>query len=89
MLFNHEGLLQPRMESGKPGMTERIELAYNAVGRRVPAMVNGEPGVLALTNQAVRAVLVLSVAGGLITKIESIVDPRKLRHLGPMAGHTT
>jgi len=53
--------------------------------RMVAAMINGEPGVVAIRGQAVRAVLVLTVHHGLITKIQSVVDPRKLRHLAPMA----
>lgn len=53
--------------------------------RLVPAMVNGEPGILAITQQAIRGVVMLTVQAGLITKIQSIVDPRKLRHLAPMA----
>jgi len=47
--------------------------------------VNGEPGVIAVRDQAVFSVLVLTCESGLITKINAIADPRKLRHLAPLA----
>jgi RNA polymerase sigma-70 factor (ECF subfamily) len=53
--------------------------------RLAPAMVNGEPGVLATREGAVLSVLALTCAGGLITLISAIGDPRKLRHLAPLA----
>ena len=53
--------------------------------RLSPVMVNGEPGVIALKEQAVFRVMVLTTEGGLITKINAIGDPRKLRHLAPLA----
>lgn len=46
--------------------------------------VNGEPGVLALRQGEVVAVIVLTVGGGLVTRIQAVADPRKLRHLGPL-----
>lgn len=52
--------------------------------RMTPVMVNGEPGILALRNGAVAAVLVLTVSGELVTLIRAIADPRKLRHLAPL-----
>lgn len=56
------------------------------VGVRLsPVMVNGEPGVIAIRERVVLSVLLLTAAGGRITKITAIGDPRKLRHLGPLA----
>jgi RNA polymerase sigma-70 factor (ECF subfamily) len=40
--------------------------------------VNGEPGIIALRNGEVFAVLALSVKDGLITRLYTVVDPRKL-----------
>ncbi|MFI5282864.1 MAG: RNA polymerase sigma factor SigJ [Candidatus Dormibacterales bacterium] len=73
--------------TGPSNVARRLMAVFGPASnmRVVAAMVNGEPGILALRDQTVRAVLILSVAGGLVTKIESIVDPRKLRHLAPMA----
>ena len=43
--------------------------------------VNGEPGIIALRNGAVRAVLALTVKQGLITRLYAQADPRKLAHV--------
>src|SRR5438105_7726901 len=42
---------------------------------------NGEPGIIALRNGAVFAVLALSVQQGLITRLYAQADPRKLAHV--------
>jgi RNA polymerase sigma-70 factor (TIGR02957 family) len=56
-----------------PGMTLR------------PVEVNGGPGALYLdAQQRLIAVLALEIAGGGITRVSSIVNPDKLRHLGPV-----
>jgi RNA polymerase sigma-70 factor (ECF subfamily) len=44
-------------------------------------LVNGEPGIIALRNGAVRAVLALTVKQGLITRLYAQADPRKLAHV--------
>ena len=50
-----------------------------------PREVNGEPGALYLDGQQrLIAVVALDTAGGQITAISSIVNPDKLRHLGPV-----
>src|SRR2546425_1531113 len=43
--------------------------------------INGEPGVIALRNGAVAAVLTLTVKEHLITRIYAVVDPHKLAHV--------
>jgi RNA polymerase sigma-70 factor (ECF subfamily) len=51
-----------------------------------PVDVNGSPGALFLdAQQRLIGVLALDIAGGQITGISSIVNPDKLRHLGPIA----
>ncbi len=46
--------------------------------RMVGRLVNGEPGIIALTEQGIRAVLTLTVKHGLITRVYAVADPRKL-----------
>ena len=51
-----------------------------------PVEVNGDPGALYVDGeQRVIAVLALEIAGGRITSVNSIVNPGKLAHLGPVA----
>jgi RNA polymerase sigma-70 factor (ECF subfamily) len=51
-----------------------------------PVEVNGGPGALFLDGQQrLIGVLALDIAGGRIAGINSIVNPDKLRHLGPVA----
>jgi RNA polymerase sigma-70 factor (ECF subfamily) len=51
-----------------------------------PVEVNGGPGALYLDpHQRLIGVLALDIAGGQITSINSIVNPDKLTHLGPVA----
>jgi RNA polymerase sigma-70 factor (TIGR02957 family) len=48
--------------------------------------VNGQPGVLILDGSGgVISVMALDVAGGEIRAVHSIVNPEKLRHVGPVA----
>jgi RNA polymerase sigma-70 factor (ECF subfamily) len=62
-----------RLAARVPGLTLR------------PAEVNGGPGALYLdAQQRLIAVMALDIAGGQITRISSIVNPEKLRHLGPV-----
>jgi RNA polymerase sigma-70 factor (ECF subfamily) len=50
------------------------------------AEVNGQPGALVLDPEGrLVNVLALDVADGQVQTIRSIVNPDKLRHLGPMA----
>jgi hypothetical protein len=63
----------------------------NSVVARVPAVtlrraeVNGGPGALVLdAQQRLIGVMALDIAGGEITGINSIVNPDKLRHIGPV-----
>jgi RNA polymerase sigma-70 factor, ECF subfamily len=57
-----------------------------AVGMRLrPAEVNGHPGLLAADPDGrLLNVLALDVADGRVTAVRSIVNPDKLRHLGPV-----
>lgn len=47
----------------------------------VARAVNGEPGIIALRNGAVFAVLALTLKQGLITRLYAQADPRKLAHV--------
>jgi RNA polymerase sigma-70 factor, ECF subfamily len=57
-----------------------------AVGIRVrPAEVNGHPGLLAIDPDGrLLGVLALDIADGRVQTVRSIVNPDKLRHLGPV-----
>jgi RNA polymerase sigma-70 factor (ECF subfamily) len=49
-------------------------------------VVNGQPGALFLDHQGkLIAVMSLDVAEGQIQAVSSIVNPGRLRHLGPLA----
>lgn len=51
-----------------------------------PVEVNGDPGALLLDpQQRLIGVVALDIAGGQITSISGIVNPDKLKHLGPLA----
>jgi RNA polymerase sigma-70 factor (ECF subfamily) len=53
-----------------------------------PTAVNGQPGWIAHDGDgAVIVVMALDIAGGRVTAIRSIVNPDKLRHLGPLADY--
>jgi RNA polymerase sigma-70 factor (TIGR02957 family) len=53
-----------------------------------PVEVNGGPGALFVDGQQrLISVLALDIAGGQITGINGIVNPDKLRHLGPVTDH--
>jgi RNA polymerase sigma-70 factor (ECF subfamily) len=55
-----------------------------------PIAVNGEPGALVLDGeQRLIGVLALDVAGDRITGINSVVNPEKLTHLGPVGDYTS
>jgi RNA polymerase sigma-70 factor (ECF subfamily) len=57
-----------------------------AVGMSVrPAEINGQPGLLAYDPQGrLVSVLALDIANGRVQTVHSIVNPEKLRHLGPL-----
>jgi RNA polymerase sigma-70 factor (ECF subfamily) len=53
-----------------------------------PVEVNGGPGAIFLdAQQRLISVVALDIAGGQITGINGIVNPDKLRHLGPVTDH--
>jgi RNA polymerase sigma-70 factor (ECF subfamily) len=48
--------------------------------------VNGQPGAVALDGEGrVVSVMALEIAGGEIRSVSSIVNPEKLKHIGPVA----
>jgi RNA polymerase sigma-70 factor (ECF subfamily) len=50
--------------------------------------VNGGPGAIALDVQGrIISVIALDIAGGQVQAINSVVNPDKLHHLGPVADH--
>jgi RNA polymerase sigma-70 factor, ECF subfamily len=50
-----------------------------------PAEVNGPPGLLAIDPDGrLLGVLALDIADGRVQTVRSIVNPDKLRHLGPV-----
>jgi RNA polymerase sigma-70 factor (ECF subfamily) len=55
-----------------------------------PVEVNGGPGALYLdAEQRLIAVMALDIAGPRITRINAIVNPDKLTHLGPVGDFTS
>jgi RNA polymerase sigma-70 factor (TIGR02957 family) len=72
----------------------RTLLAWMKAGARIPVEfrqteVNGQPGALALDGEGrIINVLALDIAEGQVQGIRSIVNPDKLRHLGPVADLT-
>ena len=73
------------------GRSRVARLLIDSVVARLPevslrlAEVNGGPGALYLDGQRrLIGVMALDIAGGQITSIGSIVNPEKLKHLGPV-----
>jgi len=70
----------------------RTLVNWSRAGRRVagltvtPAHVNGQPGIVGRdAGGGIINVMVVTVAEGRVQSIESIVNPEKLAHLGPVA----
>src|SRR5437899_5715525 len=67
---------------GRETVAHQITRFFGDPGTTLTARyINGEPGVVALRNGAVAAVLALTVKEHLITRIYAVVDPRKLAHV--------
>jgi RNA polymerase sigma-70 factor (ECF subfamily) len=74
--------------------TGQVSRLITALGRQIAALrtairpveINGQPGALFL-DPAGRLIsaLVLDIAGGQVRVIRSVINPGKLRHLGPLA----
>lgn len=73
---------------------ERVARLFAGLGRQMrdlaivlePAQVNGQPGaILRDPDGRITNVFVLDVAGGAVQAVRSIINPDKLRHLGPVA----
>jgi RNA polymerase sigma-70 factor (ECF subfamily) len=63
------------------GLVQRFYFGTGLSAR--PGLVNAEPGMVILEpSGAVNAVLAFSVADGLITEVDVVLNPDKLRHLG-------
>jgi hypothetical protein len=78
------------------GRSHVARMLINYVVARLPevslrlAEVNGGPGALYLDGrQRLIGVMALDIAGGQITSISSIVNPDKLKHLGPVGDFTS
>jgi RNA polymerase sigma-70 factor (TIGR02957 family) len=69
----------------------RTLLAWARLGWRMPgieirpAEINGQPGALFVHPDGVVGAMALDIAEGQVQEIRSIVNPDKLRHLGPVA----
>jgi RNA polymerase sigma-70 factor (TIGR02957 family) len=70
----------------------RTLLAWMRAGARIPdatlepAIVNGQPGAISHDGEGrVINVMAIEIAGGYVQGVRSIVNPDKLRHLGPVA----
>src|SRR3989454_1377969 len=67
---------------GRETVAHQIMRFFGDPGTTLTAReINGEPGVIALRNGAVAAVLALTVKEHLITRIYAVVDPHKLAHV--------
>jgi RNA polymerase sigma-70 factor (TIGR02957 family) len=49
-----------------------------------PARVNGQPGVVARSGDAIVGVMSLIISDGRIVAVHNVINPDKLRHLGPV-----
>jgi len=57
-----------------------------AGGQLVFHQINGQPGVLLLdADQRIISVFSVDIAGGVVRALRSVINPDKLRHLGPVA----
>jgi RNA polymerase sigma-70 factor (TIGR02957 family) len=81
----------PSLARSLRGRSRVAHMLINAVVARLPevslrlAEVNGGPGALYLdAQQRLIGVVALDIAGGQIASISSIVNPDKLKHLGPV-----
>jgi RNA polymerase sigma-70 factor, ECF subfamily len=51
-----------------------------------PAEINGQPGVMAFDPSGrLISVMTIDLSGGLVQTVRSVINPDKLRHLGPLA----
>jgi RNA polymerase sigma-70 factor, ECF subfamily len=73
---------------------DKVSRLFAAVGRQMREMgirtqlreINGQPGALVLDPDGqITNVFVLDVADGVVQTVRSIINPDKLRHLGPVA----
>ncbi|HTE61747.1 MAG TPA: RNA polymerase sigma-70 factor [Solirubrobacteraceae bacterium] len=77
---------------GRARVARTLSMAWLRVGTRFGAIttrreeINGQPGALVLDREGrLISVMILDIAEGQIQAVSSIVNPDKLRHLGPVA----
>ena len=77
---------------GRARVARTLLMAWRRVGTRVGGLtmrreeINGQPGALLFDREGrLISVMILDVAEGQIQGVSSIVNPDKLRHLGPLA----
>jgi RNA polymerase sigma-70 factor, ECF subfamily len=64
--------------------TGRVMREFGA--RFEPREINGQPGALVLDPEGrLTNVFVLDIAGGVVQTVRSVINPDKLRHIGPVA----
>ena len=69
-----------------PSLVTRPSLLGPAGIEIRPAGINGQPGALFLDPEGrLVNVFVLDMAGGRVQNVRSVINPDKLRHLGPLA----
>jgi RNA polymerase sigma-70 factor, ECF subfamily len=73
---------------------DKVSRLFAALGRQMAELgirvqqreINGQPGALVLdADGQITNVFVLDVADGLVQAVRSVINPDKLRHLGPVA----
>ena len=91
MMGDGGGKGQARREPRRGGAVARFLLGLFRRAQREgaygePALVNGQPGAVAYDAEGrVVSVLALDIADGQVQAIRSVVNPDKLRHLGPVS----
>ncbi len=66
---------------GAPDVAEQAALFAALARHAVPALVDGAPGLVAVRDGRVRAVLSFAVAAGRITRLDVVADRTRLGHL--------
>ena len=73
---------------------DKVSRLFAALGRQMRELgvrlqlreINGQPGALVLDPDGqITNVFVLDVADGVVQTVRSVINPDKLRHLGPVA----
>jgi RNA polymerase sigma-70 factor (ECF subfamily) len=76
--------VQPRPDAA--AVAHERQLAHTDGTTIRPTEVNGQPGALFLARDGrLMRVMTLDVADGVVRAVRSVINPAKLRHLGPLA----